>query len=253
MKDEFPNVKHIVVDEAQNFRNEDGGSWYNKAQALRTNKETHPNGPGVFWIFMDHFQTSHIFPTGLPTIDDQDPKEELTIVVRNAKKIHNVVLENVIKTLKSWIEGSRFLKRLAQSTKCNHSIAGEAEINNEMTQMEIVNHIAEQIQSYIKEGYAPDDIAILCSNKNECENYHKLLHVKLEQQIVKAENILENAIVLDSLRRFSGLERTIVFAINPVPHSSQSELTPNIVVCVASRARTKLHIFYEVPFWLNAK
>lgn len=253
MKDEFPNVKHIVVDEAQNFRNENGGSWYNMARSLRTNKETHPNGPGVFWIFMDHFQTSHIFPTGLPTIDDQDPKEELTIVVRNAKKIHNVVLEHVNKTLKSMIEGSGFLKRLAQSTICNHSIAGEAEINNEMTQMEIVNHIAEQIQSYIKEGYAPEDIAILCRNNNECENYHKLLHVKLEQQIVKAENILENAIVLDSLRRFSGLERTIVFAINSVPHSSQSELTPNIVVCVASRARTKLHIFYEVPFWLNAK
>ncbi|XP_032902277.1 schlafen family member 13-like [Amblyraja radiata] len=247
MKGEFPNVKHIVVDEAQNFRNEDGG-WYNKAQALRTNKETHPNGPGVFWIFMDQFQTSHVFKTGLPGIDFQDPKEELTIVVRNAKKIHNVVLEHINKSLKSRIEGSRFLEKLAQSTKCNHSFAGEAEINNEMTQMEIVNKIAEQIQSYFKEGYAREDIAILCRTSKECEWYHDSLEAKLKTQILKADKILENAIVLDSLRRFSGLERTIVFAINPVPHPAQSVLTSNIVVCVASRARTKLHIFYEVPF-----
>ncbi|XP_032902276.1 schlafen family member 13-like [Amblyraja radiata] len=235
MKDEFPNVKHIVADEAQNFRNE-YGAWYNKAHALRTNKETHPNGPGVFWIFMDHFQTSHIFLTGLPTIDDQDPKEELTIVVRNAKKIHNVVLEHVNKTLKSWIEGSRFLKRLAQR---------KTEIITEMTQMEIVKYIAKQIQYYILEGYAPEDIAILCSTNIECERYLRSLQAKLKTHFVNAEKIQKNVIVLDSLRRFSGLERTIVFAINPVPHPSQSELTSNFVVCAASRARTKLHMFYE--------
>lgn len=240
MKDEFPSVKHIIVDEAQNFRDEDG-PWYEKALALTT----HRNGRGIFWVFIDQFQTSHTGSSGFPGIDFQDPKEELTIVVRNAKKIHNVVLEHVNKSVQSGKEGSSFLKRLAQSAKCNHSFEGEVEIKHKMTQKEIVSKIAEQIQLYIDEGYEAKDIAILCSTHKECEWYLCSLQAKFKRDIVKAENILEDAIVLDSLRRFSGLERTIVFAINPVPHPSQSELTSNIVVCVASRARTKLHIFYE--------
>ncbi|XP_078278485.1 schlafen family member 11-like [Rhinoraja longicauda] len=246
MKQEFPSVKHIIVDEAQNFRNEDG-PWYEKAEGLRTKEETHPNGPGVFWIFMDHFQTSHIFETGLPRIDSQDPKEELTIVVRNAKKIHNVVLEHVNKSLQFGQEGFRYLEELAQSAICNHSFAGVATINRKKTHKVIVSNLAEQIQSYFKEGYIPKDIAILCSTSPECERYRDPLLALLNTHLVRAEEILENAIVLDSLRRFSGLERTIVFGINPVPHPKQKKLTPNIMVCVASRARTKLHIFYEDP------
>ncbi|XP_078278510.1 schlafen family member 13-like [Rhinoraja longicauda] len=246
MKQEFPSVKHIIVDEAQNFRIKDG-PWYEKAEGLRTKEETHPNGPGVFWIFMDHFQTSHNRPTGLPRIDSQDPKEELTIVVRNAKKIHNVVLKHVNKSLQSGKKRSRFLEKLAQSAICNHSFAGVATINRKMTHKMIVSNLAGQIQLYFNKGYAPKDIAILCSTSKECERYHNPLLALLNTHLVRAEEILENAIVLDSLRRFSGLERTIVFGINPVPHSTQSELTPNIVVCVASRARTKLHIFYEDP------
>ncbi|XP_078278556.1 schlafen family member 13-like [Rhinoraja longicauda] len=246
MKQEFPSVKHIIVDAAQNFRIEDG-LWYEKAEGLRTKEETHPNGPGVFWIFMDHFQTSHIFKTGLPRIDSQDPKEELTIVVRNAKEIQNVVLEHVKKSLQSGKEGSRFLEDLAQSAICNHSFGGVATINDKMTHEEIVSNLAEQIQLYFKEGYAPKDIAILCSIHTECDRYREPLLALLNTRLVSAEEIRENAIVLDSFRRFSGLERSIVFGINPVPHSTQSELTPNIMVCVASRARTKLHIFYEGP------
>ncbi|XP_051891112.1 schlafen family member 13-like [Pristis pectinata] len=242
----FPNVKHIIVDEAQNFRREDG-KWYEKAEDLRTKKETHPDGPGVFWIFMDYFQTSHPFPNGLPKIHWQDPREELTLVVRNAKKIHDVVHKHLNNIVRSQSEGKtqKFLKELSERAICSHSFEGEVNKKHEMTRKEIVRYIASHIESYFKEGYSPKDIAILCRTEGECESYSVLLQPELTACVVKAEEILEDCIVLDSLRRFSGLERTIVFAINPVPHPDQGEIAHNVVVCVASRARTKLHILYE--------
>ncbi|TFK12846.1 E3 ubiquitin-protein ligase E3D [Platysternon megacephalum] len=77
-------VKHLVIDEAQNFQSKDGDctGWLSRSQ-----KEMIICEPGVLWIFLDYLQTSHTFPGGLPHPSEQYPQEWLTKRVRNATRI----------------------------------------------------------------------------------------------------------------------------------------------------------------------
>ncbi|XP_036407643.1 schlafen family member 13-like [Megalops cyprinoides] len=59
VQNDFTEIQHIIVDEGQNFRDENG-DWYSKAVEI-----VRESG-GVFWIFLDHFQQSHTTRSGLP-------------------------------------------------------------------------------------------------------------------------------------------------------------------------------------------
>ncbi|XP_067865977.1 schlafen family member 11-like [Heterodontus francisci] len=247
----YPEVKHIVVDEAQNFRLEHG-DWYSKAEAIRTAKETHPNGPGVFWIFMDYFQMSHTSQIGLPKVQDQDPREELTRGVRNGREIHKFAQLHMgeILKLQSNKEKREFLTKLFQEANCAHSFTGKFDEQEKMTQKEIAKYIGNKIKRYLKKGYTTKQIAILCSTGKACCIYKPLLErafttLNLDARFAEANEILNAPFILDSVRRFSGLEKSIIFGIHPVPHRTQSEVTANILVCLASRAMTELHVLYE--------
>ncbi|XP_038669880.1 schlafen family member 13-like isoform X2 [Scyliorhinus canicula] len=250
MDSHYPKVKHIVVDEAQNFRTEDG-DWYGKAEKLRTDEETHLNGPGVFWIFMDYFQVSHIFSNGLPNFEAQDPREELTKGVRNARKIHELVHLNMKKIIELPKNRMRheFLTKLADEADCGHSLPGKVKIFQK-PRKEIAKYIGTKIKHYLESGNTTKQMAILCSTGENCSIYRNLLQQELKTlklDFAKADDFdhPSNTIILDSVRRFSGLEKPIIFGINPVPHQTQSELTANILVCLASRAMTQLHVLYE--------
>ncbi|XP_009467229.1 PREDICTED: schlafen family member 13-like [Nipponia nippon] len=86
------HVKHIIIDEAQNFRDEEG-DWYTKALTLTSSP--HLPEPGFFWIFLDYLQKSHCFSTGLPEAKWHDPVESLTKVVRNANSIYSYLKEKM--------------------------------------------------------------------------------------------------------------------------------------------------------------
>ncbi|XP_054858023.1 schlafen family member 13-like isoform X2 [Eublepharis macularius] len=245
MKEEFPNVKHIVVDEAQNFRVENG-QWYKKASSIVTRD---PENPGIFWIFLDYFQMSHPYETGLPLPTQQYPKDFLTKGVRNASKIYEVVrleMEKIVQTKCLNIPYPQ-LKKLLDRACCSNSVTGHCLIKPELEVQEMARYVARQCQIYLDRGYSKKDIAILCSTK---ELVSKYLHVFKQEMrkchldfcFAQANEILKDEIVFDSIRRFSGLERTIVFAINPI--SSQQEVSHNLLLCAASRANKQLHLLY---------
>ncbi|GCB78737.1 hypothetical protein scyTo_0020705 [Scyliorhinus torazame] len=250
VKNHYPRVKHIVVDEAQNFRTENG-EWYSKAERLRTALDTHLNGPGVFWIFIDYFQMSHIFSNGLPRVEDQDPREELTRGVRNARKIHELVHLNMRKIIELPNNKMRhgFLTKLADAANCGHSLPGEVTIFQK-TRKEIAEYIGDKIKHYLEAGYTTKQMAILCSTQKKCSSYstrlqRELKTLKLDFATADDFDHPLDTVILDSVRRFSGLEKPIIFGIDPVPHHTQRELTAAILICLASRAMTQLHVLYE--------
>ncbi|XP_054857792.1 schlafen family member 13-like [Eublepharis macularius] len=246
MKEEFPNVKHIVVDEAQNFRVENG-QWYKKASSIVTRD---PENPGIFWIFLDYFQMSHPYETGLPRPTQQYPKDFLTKGVRNASQIYEVVrleMEKIVQTKCLNIPYPQ-LKKLLDRACCSNSVVGHCLIKPEMEVQEMARYVAGQCQIYLDRGYSKKDIAILCSTKELASKYLHVLKQEMRKKrldvcFVPANEILKDEIVLDSIRRFSGLERTIVFAVNPV--SSQQEVSHNLLLCAASRANKQLHLLHE--------
>ncbi|XP_075296621.1 schlafen family member 11-like [Opisthocomus hoazin] len=241
----FPEVKHIVVDEAQNFRPEE--NWHQCARELVGKKS------GIFWIFLDFFQSTHPYGCGLK-FSELYPQEWLTKVVRNAKRISNVMFHVMDEILRERNTDMPYevLEELFKQAECAHSLPGDYIIKKNMGTLEMAEYVTRQCSSYIQQGYPVRDIAILCSTQHAAQAFAQILEPKLRRQIRKfrvglvlglAESVSENVIVLDSIRRFSGLERRIVFGIHPVP--AQKEISLHLLLCVASRANTKLHLLYH--------
>lgn len=248
IKGAFPSVQHIVVDEAQNFRR-DEGDWFAKANEL-CNRPQNPNGHGVLWIFLDYFQKYHPYENGLPMLNEQYPMEWLTKGVRNATQIYSVMKAKMNAIVEETSGGSRVLhkhlKCLLNDAECAHEIPGLYEAKH-LNKDEMARYVAKACKGYLQKGYSMKDIAILCNTENDITANRHILQVhmrklRLELPFMRADDSEGQGIVLDSVRRFSGLERNIVFGIHPVP--VQPEVASNLLLCMASRANMRLHIIF---------
>ncbi|XP_012642867.2 schlafen family member 13-like [Microcebus murinus] len=244
MTNVFEDIQHIIIDEAQNFRTEDG-DWYRKAKTIIQRAKA---CPGILWIFLDYFQTSHLSCSGLPPLSDQNSKEELTRVVRNADAIGNFLQEEmrVIRNNPPHNIPPESLEMLLEA-EWSPGIQGSITIKTNLTLQQIVTYVAETCNLLFRTGYSQKDIAVLVSTAAEMERYkHELLRAMRKKRIVQlsdACDMVGDHIVLDSVRRFSGLERSIVFGIHP--RTPESAISHNILVCLASRARQHLYILWH--------
>ncbi|NXF12258.1 SLN13 protein, partial [Smithornis capensis] len=245
LKGIFPHVKHIVVDEAQNFRR-DEGDWYQRARSIVKERG------GVFWVFLDFFQITYPHDCGLK-FSEMYPREWLTKMVRNAKEICHFIfklMEEIIQARNMDLPYD-LLEDLFKKAKCTHSLHGCKRKEN-IKADELVKYVTKECKSYLELGYRPGDIAILCSTQSAAQEFRGELQPELREQLRKfrvrsylgeAEDVLRNLIVVDSIRRFSGLERKIVFVIHP--YSPQEHIIPHLVLCAVSRANTQLHLLYQ--------
>ncbi|XP_003281405.2 schlafen family member 5 [Nomascus leucogenys] len=251
MKNNFEQIQHIIIDDAQNFRTEDG-DWYGKAKFIT---QTARDGPGVLWIFLDYFQTNHLSCSGLPPPSDQYPREEINRVVRNADPIANY-LQQVMQEARqnpppNLPPGSLVMP---YEPKWAHGVPGNLEIIEDLNLEEILIYVANKCRFLLRNGYSPKDIAVLFTKASEVEKYKDRLLTAMRKrkmsqldeesdlllQIGDASDVLTDHIVLDSVCRFSGLERNIVFGINPgvAPPAG----VYNLLLCLASRAKRHLYI-----------
>ncbi|XP_004685089.1 PREDICTED: schlafen family member 13 [Condylura cristata] len=253
MKYNFDDILHIIIDEAQNFRTEDG-EWYNKAKTI-TRREK--DCPGILWIFLDYFQTTHMHYSGLPALSYQNSREELTRMVRNADPIAHYLWQNIEVIRKnpppSIPRGS--LEMLSEATWAQ-DVSGNVKHRTFSDVEKMMVYVAERCQHFFKNGYSPRHIAVLLNKAEVVEEYKEKLvramrrsrhqldedaHVLV--QIKDALHITDNCIVLDSVRRFSGLERNIVFGINPRP--IEQAIFHNLLLCLASRAKKHLYLLTD--------
>ncbi|XP_075847480.1 schlafen family member 9-like [Microtus pennsylvanicus] len=240
MKNEFETdmIQHIIVDEAQNFRTEDG-DWYKKAKLITQRDK---DCPGILWIFLDYFQTSHRQESGLPLFSRQYPKEELTRVVRNADKIAEFLQKKLqeIRNNPPCTIPSESLEMLNEFTWA-HGVPGSFELRH-LSLREMVNYVANKCNSFLRNGYSPHDIAVLFSTEEETNTYKdQFLREMRKRRVSQMDDAFVYPLdMFDSIRRFSGLEKSIVFGINP--HSVEPGIFCNLLVCLASRARKHLYI-----------
>ncbi|KAF6097186.1 schlafen family member 13 [Phyllostomus discolor] len=251
MSTDFKKIKHIIMDEAQNFRAEDG-DWYKKAETITEKGKGHP---GILWIFLDYFQTSHMVDSGLPRLEHQDTKEELTRMVRNADQIVNYLQERMHKVRENPPPNipPKSLKILHEA-EWAQGVPGECKITTYLNLDQVVAYITKKCQFFLKQGYSCKDIAVLCSTASDIEKYKSKLQTAMSkressesnegshlfEQFENASDVTGNHIVLDSVRRFSGLERNIVFGVNP--RAAEPAVFNNLLLCLASRARKHLYI-----------
>ncbi|XP_051014094.1 LOW QUALITY PROTEIN: schlafen family member 11 [Acomys russatus] len=234
-------IQHIIVDEAQNFRTEDG-DWYEKAERITQRQR---DCPGILWIFLDYFQTSHLQESGLPQFSRQDPKEELTKVVRNADKIA-AFLQKIMQEIRNNPPYSIPPESLEMVHEFNWSpgVSGRCELRY-LSLKEMVSYVASKCIFFLSNGYSPHDIAVLFSTDREKKGYKSIFQREIRK---KRESRTDDAFVctsdmFDSIRRFSGLERSIVFGIDPC--AAEPPIFHNLLLCLASRARNHLYILFN--------
>ncbi|XP_068122588.1 schlafen family member 9-like [Hyperolius riggenbachi] len=247
---EYSNIKHIVVDEAQNFEHA-YGDWFTKAKEI-------VGGSGSFYIFLDPFQSHSVRDTGLPPVQNYNHKM-LCNVIRSPKGIFDRIpdLMNAVITQAQRNESilphappdSNFLRDIMNRIKWDNDVAGLwDDVKDICSVPELVSFVGETCKSYLSEAYAPGDIAILCAD--DVNRYRPLLTEEIKEQtkesrrkvegLVGADQFFEDHIVLDTVNEFTGLERKIVFAIVPAP--KDRVISENSLLCAASRATAKLHV-----------
>nr|XP_019588121.1 PREDICTED: schlafen family member 11 [Rhinolophus sinicus]XP_019588122.1 PREDICTED: schlafen family member 11 [Rhinolophus sinicus]XP_019588123.1 PREDICTED: schlafen family member 11 [Rhinolophus sinicus] len=240
MSFDFENIQHIIIDEAQNFRSEDG-DWYKKAKIITQRRK---DSPGILWVFLDYFQTSHRGRSGLPPHSAQKSREELTRVVRNADQIGEY-LQRILQKVRAKLPRNipRKSLEILDEAEWVQGVQGFCTIEKCSDLQEIVTYVAEQCQWFLRNGYSPDDIVMLCSTVEEVEKYKDYFSKPMRKRTMSQNNdtsVWANNIMLESIRRFSGLERNIVFGINP--SAAESSIFYNLLLCLASRARKRLYI-----------
>ncbi|XP_054449073.1 protein SLFN14-like [Pteronotus mesoamericanus] len=259
MGGEFLKVKHIVMDETENFCSK-YGDWYMKAKSI-----THPKvrgarsenlHHGVLWIFLDPFQVHHANVSGLPPPSAQFPRKAITKGIHCSLEIARVMKQEM-KKIKENPPSTSCLDTLALFREAAYeeamraqALPGVCETETNLTMEQIAKYVADRCHSLLQCGYLPKDIAILCRREEDRGRYEFALlkameltetHRATEAVFSQASGVWGNHIILDSVQQFSGLQRNIVFGLSP--ECALSEETHKL--CFASRAIKHLYLLYE--------
>ncbi|XP_048221837.1 protein SLFN14-like [Perognathus longimembris pacificus] len=259
MQGEFPKIKHIVMDETENFRST-YGNWYLKARSI-----THPKEKGdgsedpqhrILWLFLDPFQVHHAEVNGLPPPSAQFPRRTITSGIHCAWEIAKVMKEEMERIREnhpsrvSLDTVALFQEAVYEEAMCAQALPGVYEIKTQMTTEQIAKYVAEKCHNLFQWGYLPKDIALLYRRQEERGRYKPALlremklihnHKAIEVVFSRAVGVQDNLIVLDSVQQFSGLQRNIVFGLSS--ECAQPEEFQKL--CFASRAISHLYLLYE--------
>lgn len=109
----------------------------------------------------------------------------------------------------------------------------------------MVSYITDRCDVFLSKGYSPQDIAVLFSTDREKKAYEHMFLREMRKRR-RASHMNDASVchsnMFDSIRRFSGLERSIVFGINPI--ATEQPISHNLLLCLASRAMKHLYILY---------
>lgn len=251
MREEFPKVKHIVLDETENFCSRHG-DWYEKAKST-----THPKASGerlhhgILWLFLDPFQIQHAGASGLPAPSAQFPRKMITSEIHCAVEIAKVMKDEMKRIQENPPSHgcpdtlAMFQEAPYEEAMCAWALPGVCEIKANLTPGQIASYVAEKCHSLFHEGYRPQDIAILYRRREDRGQYKEALlramaRGTMEVSFNSAADICADGVIFDSVEQFSGMVRNIVFGLST--ESVHSEGVHKL--CFASRAVKHLYLLY---------
>ncbi|XP_066111478.1 protein SLFN14-like [Saccopteryx bilineata] len=259
MRGEFLKIKHIVMDETENFCSK-YGDWYMKAKSITHSKVRGARSEnlhhGVLWLFLDPFQVHHADVNGLPPPSAQFPRKTITKGIHCSLEIA-MVMKQEMKRIKENPLSNKSLDTLAlfreaayEESLCAQALPGVYATETNLTIEQVAEYVAERCHSLFQSGYLPKDVAILCRTEEDRGRYELALlkamalietHGATGIVFSRASGVLGSHIILDSVQQFSGLERNIVFGLSPA--CTPSEETHKLYF--ASRAIKHLYLLYE--------
>lgn len=223
-------VKHVIMDEVQSFRDEDrpkpdGDTWLQKARKLVRQQSVYD--PGYLWLFIDNRQINHRWNTGIPDEREQKPWFRLKKVIRNTKRI-------VDYATKIFLDQDS-----AREFEMGHDFEGEDVVVIDCQKDNEIPTLKNVIQSCCSEGYSHGDITLLYGKQHSIpEHLESDLNIGT---VVEAEQNDSEYLVASTFRKYGGLERPVVVLVN-VENSLPYGSNQNAIYCCATRAMVKLVI-----------
>ena len=163
-----------------------------------------PDKPGHLWCFIDIYQKSHDFPSGIPDESQQRPHIRLKKVIRNSAKI--------FKHAKKYLVDNDS----KDEVEIGHDFDGDdvwpiSYSRSETTELDVLQTTLCQL---LKEGYSERDIAVLFLKNDKIPSEDEL-SAKLNGLSWRPakDNDSEN-IVISTVLKYSGLERPVVVLVN---------------------------------------
>ncbi|XP_077992155.1 schlafen family member 5-like [Glandiceps talaboti] len=209
----YGNIRSIVIDEAQNFKDRDG-DWYGLVKKVITKGNDGNGCHGYLWAFIDVGMQVHKFPTGIPDLTTKN-KFHLTQVLRNSGEILGFA--------------SQFLSNREEFDSCELPVLQ----NSPAEKVKFLacppgnfsDVLPQLVGEYSQHGYDVSDIAILFSKRKQ----------------VDANKELPVDAHVNTVKHFSGLERPVVIAVHPEINPSTADYN-NFMLNLASRATSELVI-----------
>ena len=240
MEGSFRQIRHVILDEVQNFQAEDG-DWLEEARKLVRQhiecestlddytSDNENDGPGYLWCFMDKSQRIYKSKASRP-----GPLPQTFIlnkVIRNSKRIFNHA--EIYRDKRIW----------RKSVTIGHDFDGElTEIG--YSEGERIVCLIEVLKSLLKEGYSEGDIAVLCFNE-PLGGYDREQFLQEFPSTVNAErNDDDKNIVLSTVDEYGGLERPLVIVVNRSFQSSRMLFGP-VYYCAVTRGMVKVIIVMD--------
>ena len=241
----FNDVRHIVVDEAQNFRNEEGDDWLESLLMILkwgTNSEQNYEYSSLY-IFVDHLQKIRYEDCGLSLIDKKLPLYticELNCVIRNSKKIYE-------KWERIALEQCNVNQELPEQARKKQPTIGHDYEGRDVNFVRLTstdeNGIFEKVKDIIDEvlgkSYCSSDVAVLFTNKEVSKRFQT--YIGSYRVVTDAETFPRKGLVVDSFRRFCGLEAPVVIGVAPEPKLLY-ENPDQVKIMLYSRAMVELYI-----------
>nr|KAG5693525.1 hypothetical protein BaRGS_006227 [Batillaria attramentaria] len=97
------------------------------------------------------------------------------------------------------------------------------------------------LDSYLKSGIRPDDIAILVSKQKETDALRKSVKEDIQDEGEDKPDARVKDVTVDTVRRFSGLDKPVIIGLDPHANTSHADLD-KLIVNLATRAKDGLVI-----------
>ena len=230
MQNEFPEVRHVVMDEAHNYEEPNPEeSWYAKGKEIVRQHDA--KNPGFLWIFMDERQLDHGFRTGMPAEHMQVPEFHLKAVIRNSGKIFKYTLKRLGHEGRG-IKDNLFL---------GHDFDGEdvafrQYTSGKQSQSDVVN---KTVKDLLHQGYRHRDLAVLFSKTNAIPDD---LSFGPFCRIVSAKENSSDDLVVSTVKKYSGLDRPVVILVDIECSVPYRRILPSFQYSAQTRAMIKLVI-----------
>lgn len=241
----FVNVRHIIVDEAQNFRNKEGENWFKTILMILkwvTNFEENRDNSSLY-IFFDYLQKIRCEDCGLSFTDENLPLYticQLSCVIRNGKKIYKewerVALESDVQR-----DLPEIIRKNQPTIAHDYDGRGVNYVRlKSYNQNRIFLKVKETINQVLQcKSYRASDIAVLFTNIDISEGFREYIRSDIPA-VTNAEAFPRESLVVDSFRRFCGLEAPVVIGVDPKPTSHENP--DQVKILLYSRAMIELYI-----------